>query len=279
MNLGCTDVLADQIIVGFGLFMWKQNKIFSASGAGVESTFDAIGGMWLHFKRWSCSHFLFSPYYLIYISLFNTTGHSCLCMVRFGSCCQTSWNLLTWRRWFKNGPPGGSVRTWQSASSVAVWEEEQGGAATTLTGVGVSLLGPERTGSEGELALHGRLGFPFLPQQLTPVQLRSFGERGQLVFALSENRNQSQTQQRCGLICELCVRVCVNNTYRTGNKLLTSLTIKGWTQCQVLVSSDLYNNNNKVHVIILQAALQADMTQSNVTMAWRSLRSKRSGVT
>ncbi len=70
----------------------------------------------------------------------------------------------------------------------AAWlvKEEQRGEATALTGVRVSLLGPERTGSEGELALHGRLGFSFLPQQFTPVQLRSFGERGQLVFALSE---------------------------------------------------------------------------------------------
>lgn len=65
---------------------------------------------------------------------------------------------------------------------------ERGAAAAVLTCVGVSLLSPERTGSEGELALHGRLGFPFLPQQFTPVQLRSFGERGQLFFALSEVR-------------------------------------------------------------------------------------------
>lgn len=62
--------------------------------------------------------------------------------------------------------------------------EKVGGAAPSLTSVGVSLLCPERTGSEGELALHGGLGFAFLPQQFTPVQLWSFGEWGQLVFAL-----------------------------------------------------------------------------------------------
>ena len=59
-----------------------------------------------------------------------------------------------------------------------------GGAAPALTSVGVMLLCPERTGSEGELALHGGLGFPILPQQFTPVQLRSFGKWGQFVFAL-----------------------------------------------------------------------------------------------
>lgn len=69
-------------------------------------------------------------------------------------------------------------------------KEGERGAAKALTGVRVSLLGPERTGSEGELAFHGRLGFPFLSQQFTPVQLRSFGERGQLVFALSEVRRK-----------------------------------------------------------------------------------------
>ena len=63
---------------------------------------------------------------------------------------------------------------------------ERGAGGAALTGVRVSLLGPQRTGREGELALHGRFGFPFLPQQLSPVQLRSFGERGQLVFTLSE---------------------------------------------------------------------------------------------
>lgn len=66
----------------------------------------------------------------------------------------------------------------------------EGGTATLLTGVGVSLLCLGRTGSEGELALHGRLCFPFLPQQFTPVQLWSFGERRQLVFALSKVRKK-----------------------------------------------------------------------------------------
>ena len=53
-----------------------------------------------------------------------------------------------------------------------------------LTCVGVSLLRSGRTGSEGELALHGRLGFALLPQNFAPIQLRSLGEGGYLIFAL-----------------------------------------------------------------------------------------------
>lgn len=71
-----------------------------------------------------------------------------------------------------------------SQPEAGLLKERVGGAAAALTSVRVSLLCPERTGSEGELALHGGLGFPFLPQQFTPVQLWSFGEWGQLVFAL-----------------------------------------------------------------------------------------------
>lgn len=87
-------------------------------------------------------------------------------------------------------PPGGGVRTWQRASSSLI------GGVSTLTSVRVSLFGPGWTWSEGKLALHGRLGFPFLPQQLTPVQLRSFGERRQLVFALSQLRTNTNLKKR-----------------------------------------------------------------------------------
>lgn len=127
---------------------------------------------------------------------FHITGYSFVRTIRLGSCCQTNLNPVTlWTLRIENASTSGHQGAlWGHGSVPAAWlfeeeeeEEKKGGAlSTVLTGVWVSLLRPGRTGGEGELALHGRLGFPFLPQQLTPVQLRSFGKRGQLVFALSE---------------------------------------------------------------------------------------------
>lgn len=69
--------------------------------------------------------------------------------------------------------------------------EEGGGAAPVLTSVRVSLLRPERTGAKGQLALHGGLGFAFLHQYVTPVQLWSFAEWGQLVFVLQGGKENN----------------------------------------------------------------------------------------
>lgn len=125
---------------------------------------------------------------------------------------------------------------WGHGSGPAAWqfEEEQGGMVTVLTSVWVPLLCPGRTWCEGEFALHGRLGFPFLPQQFTPVQLWSFGERGQLVFALrgqkhgkkwnkiSMSNMKKQKQKRlewsalCISVCEQCSHASTQQPHSDG---------------------------------------------------------------
>lgn len=170
--------------------------------------------------------FLNSHNTTLFLLVIQHNGRNFLSVAIFESSCRTSQNPLTGQylqKMFKRTGHQGAVRGHGSKPTAWPLKEEQGGAATVLTGVRVSLLGPERTGSEGELALHGRLGFPFLPQQFTPVQLRSFGERGQLVFALLEVKGEikkTEMRQRCGHICKL--RVCVNNSVRTVNKLRRS---------------------------------------------------------
>lgn len=158
---------------------------------------------WCYIRRWGRrpwllfvtlkNKYILIEWFFIHLRI-HTTGHKFISETWLRSRFRNNIDpLLTiWRPVWQQATRG-------QCTDMAVSQQHgclEGGTATLLTRVGVSLLCLGRTGSEGELALHGRLCFPFLPQQFTPVQLWSFGERRQLVFALSKGEEEIKHTQR-----------------------------------------------------------------------------------